>query len=271
MNLQATSPLLCGLAPGAHILYVDDQETLVVLAKRTFEGLGYRYSGYSDPRAALRDLRATPEAFDLVLTDLNLGMMSGLDIAREVSKFRPALPVILISAYLTADTEAQAHAAGVRRVLAKAATFDDLIRELATDEEVVADEPTLIEHTPVAGRPLNVLVVDDDAAVRRFLCDVLDMDGHRTAQAENGSAAIRHLESWPADVVITDLCMPEKEGIEMIRELRRMETKARIIAISGIMGQPALAAAKILGADAVLPKPVGAAELLDTVATIAAA
>jgi CheY-like chemotaxis protein len=202
---------------------------------------------------------------------MNLGPMSGLDIAQEVRKLRPDLPVVLISAYLTAEIHELARAVGVRRVLAKAATFDDLIRDLSSDETLVETDATLIDHTPVAGRQLNVLVVDDDAAVRRFLCEVLQMDGHVTKEAANGDDALRQLAESPTDLIITDLCMPEKEGIEMIRELRESGARTKIIAISGILGQPALAAAKMLGADAVIPKPVGADALLNAVAHLATA
>ena len=69
---------------GQHILYLDDDESLVLLVKRLLERRGYRVSGYTDQREALAALRADPAAFDLVVTDYNMPGMSGLDVAREV-------------------------------------------------------------------------------------------------------------------------------------------------------------------------------------------
>ena len=114
-------------------------------------------------------------------------------------------------------------------------------------------------------RPLRILVVDDDQSVRAFLRDLLRTEGHETIEVANGVEAVRCARSHPCDLVITDLCMPEKEGFETIRELRRTYPRLRIIAISGRFGEALLSAATMLGADAALPKPLDGVQLLNLV------
>lgn len=104
---------------GQHILYIDDDNALVELFRRRLERLGYRVSGYVDAREALERLRADPAGFDLVVTDYNMPRMSGLDVARSIRSFRPALPVVLTSGYITDELRSQASAAGVEDVLLK--------------------------------------------------------------------------------------------------------------------------------------------------------
>jgi CheY-like chemotaxis protein len=118
-----------------------------------------------------------------------------------------------------------------------------------------------------------VLVIDDDPMVRRAIGYALEAAGHRVLQAADGRAGLQMFRTHGADIVITDIIMPEVEGIETIRELRRAAPKLRIIAISGSMpiGAPSwLDIAGHLGADAALAKPFTAAELLTAVTPDAA-
>ena len=79
----------------------------------------------------------------------------------------------------------------------------------------------------------RVLVVDDDESFRRVLCRALQLAGYEVAAAADGAAALKAYEEQPAELVITDLIMPEKEGLELIMDLRRIQPPPSIIAISG--------------------------------------
>jgi CheY-like chemotaxis protein len=114
-------------APGGHnVLYLDDEESLVFLVTRMLERLGYRVSGYTRAEEALAAVRADPGQFDLVVTDLNMPGMSGLDVARELARLRPDLPVVLASGYITEELRAQAPQAGVRQLIYKPSTVEEL-------------------------------------------------------------------------------------------------------------------------------------------------
>ena len=119
-----------------------------------------------------------------------------------------------------------------------------------------------------ATRPIRILVVDDDEPIRTWLCYLLRTEGHQAFEAADGAEAVRWMRSHACDLVITDLCMPEKEGFEMIRELRRGHPELKIIVISGFGGS-LLSAATKLGADSALPKPLDGVRLLELVTQLA--
>ena len=113
------------------------------------------------------------------------------------------------------------------------------------------------------------MVVDDEPELRESLCDALDLAGYETDAAENGREALDKISSVRPDVIITDIIMPEKEGIEMIIKLKReYHNKIKIIAMSGggkIPPEDYLSTAELLGVDDTLKKPFDIKELLSTV------
>jgi CheY-like chemotaxis protein len=114
----------------------------------------------------------------------------------------------------------------------------------------------------------SILLVDDDDEFRAMLGEVLTRAGYQVALEPDGQRAIDHYASHRTDLVITDLVMPEKEGIQLIVELKRLNSKVKIIAVSGA-GQSFLEEylklAKILGAQRVLAKPFSEEEVLEAV------
>ena len=103
-----------------------------------------------------------------------------------------------------------------------------------------------------------VLLVDDDDHFRDMLQAMLQRLGHTVAIAANGKAALARYTAQLPDLVITDLIMPEKDGLELIRELRRTPPLPPIIAVSGggrTQPEIYLQMAESMGARAVLAKP----------------
>ena len=111
---------------GEHVLYVDDDATMVIVASRLLERAGYRVSAHADARAAVAAVRAQPGDFDIVVTDYNMPEFSGLDVAREMALIRPDLPVVICSGFITDELREQARLAGVRCVLEKQNIFEAL-------------------------------------------------------------------------------------------------------------------------------------------------
>lgn len=115
----------------------------------------------------------------------------------------------------------------------------------------------------------KVLVIDDDILVRRTISRILEHGGYQVALAENGAKGAAKFRSEHPDLVITDIIMPEQEGIETIIELRRENPDARIVAVSGggrLGSMDFLTVARKLGASEILRKPFEPAELLGCVA-----
>jgi CheY-like chemotaxis protein len=110
----------------------------------------------------------------------------------------------------------------------------------------------------------RVLVVDDEEADLLGLRTILEGAGFDVTQATSGNAAARLYLDQRAHVVVTDVVMPDGDGIDLIRMLRDIRPDVRVIAVSG-KGETGLAAARGMGADAVLGKPVDAEELVRAV------
>lgn len=114
----------------------------------------------------------------------------------------------------------------------------------------------------------KILVIDDDEQVRALLHEILARAGFEVVEAANGAEGVRAYRSAPSDLIITDLIMPEKEGVETILELRSEFPSARIVAISGGGRNGAkdyLAIASRLGARRVVAKPFSRHEILDAI------
>jgi DNA-binding NtrC family response regulator len=114
----------------------------------------------------------------------------------------------------------------------------------------------------------RILVIDDDIQICEMLSQMLQKEGFEVAYAENGIKAGRIYRAILVDLVITDIIMPDKEGLETIVELRRDFPDIKIIAISGggrVGPEPYLKMAKSMGAMFTFVKPIDRGELLDAI------
>jgi len=117
----------------------------------------------------------------------------------------------------------------------------------------------------------RILVVDDDDQIRRMVQRTLERAGYDVEPAADGKEALARFEAHPADLVITDLVMPEKEGLETIMTLIRKWKAPRIIAMSGggwNHPEEYLEAARVLGVAATLEKPFANKDLLTLVRSV---
>jgi CheY-like chemotaxis protein len=113
-----------------------------------------------------------------------------------------------------------------------------------------------------------VLVVDDEPLMRRTLRTALEKAGHQVEEAQDGYECLRRFSELKPDLVITDIVMPDREGVETIGQLRQLDADVPIIAISGggsVGGNLFLDLAQRLGATRTLTKPIRNADLLSAV------
>ena len=115
---------------GQHILFVDDEAPLVALNKRLLQHLGYRVTAFTAPSAALSAFLADPWSFSAVMTDMNMPEISGLQLATEVLRARPDVPVLLASGFITDELQAEAGRLGIGEVLHKPVSIAQLSEAL---------------------------------------------------------------------------------------------------------------------------------------------
>jgi len=260
-EVEASSPVTeRSLRGSERILYVDEEEVLVPLVKKGLERLGYKVVATTNAAGALELFRSNPYSFNLVITDTTMAGMNGDSLATELTKIRPDIPVIICTGYSERASEEKAREMGIRAFLMKPI----LANEIAVEIRNILDGGE--KGTPtVAGR---ILVVDDEEQVRTIIRQMLESSRYEVIEAPDGKVALWLFKEKPADLIIADLIMPEKEGLETIEELRKDYPDAKIIAISGgglgDKGQY-LDMAKESGADSTLAKPFEKEALLNAV------
>jgi len=114
----------------------------------------------------------------------------------------------------------------------------------------------------------NILIIDDDNQFRTMLRKMIERNGYEVIEASGGEEGIKLYRKNPTDLIITDLIMPEKDGIETIQELKKEFPDVRIIAISGggrLGPQDYLHLAKMFGVQRTLTKPIELPVLLQTI------
>jgi PAS domain S-box-containing protein len=115
---------------GERILLVDDEGPVMIVGRLMLEQIGYKAQGHTDPSAMLEHIRADPGAFDLVITDLTMPAMTGLDFARQLQTIRPDLPIILTTGYNSTLTPERVRELGIREMLLKPLSMHSLAQAL---------------------------------------------------------------------------------------------------------------------------------------------
>ena len=119
---------------------------------------------------------------------------------------------------------------------------------------------------------MKILVIDDDDRIRRLIEKILCLEGHQVLMAAEGESGIRLFRKEMPEIVITDIIMPEQEGLGTIMMMRRERPEVKVIAVSGggrVGNLDVLNAASALGADDVIAKPFRPDELVDRVNRLA--
>jgi CheY-like chemotaxis protein len=125
---------------GERVLYIDDDEAIMQLSTRILERLGYRVAGFTNPEEALAVFNERPQEFDVAVSDLSMPGMSGFDLARELRKARPELPVLMTSGYVRPEDRARAQELGIYDFILKPNTVEELGHSLDKVFRALRDE-----------------------------------------------------------------------------------------------------------------------------------
>jgi PAS domain S-box-containing protein len=134
---------------GERVLYVDDDPVMPIVVHRLLERAGYVVACFADPETALAALQRPQSHFDVVVTDLNMPRMSGLDLARSLTRSHPGLAVVLTSGLVTDELRAEARRQGVTEVLEK----ENSLTELPPAVRRALDLRQSTRRPTVAGEP----------------------------------------------------------------------------------------------------------------------
>jgi CheY-like chemotaxis protein len=111
---------------GERVLFVDDEESMVFLMERWLERLGYKVTGCTVPEKALEMFRLRSQEFDMVLSDLSMPQMSGVELARELLQIRPGMPILIASGYVNPADNEEIRTLGLPDLLLKPNSIEEL-------------------------------------------------------------------------------------------------------------------------------------------------
>jgi CheY-like chemotaxis protein len=237
----------------ASVLVVDDEEDTCRNLSDILTDLGYHVDVAHDGPSALELARKNP--YDIALLDLRMPGMDGLTLYRELRKVQSGTVAIVVTAYASAATSEQVHAAGAWQVLPKPV---DLPRLLGLMGEAL-------------GQPV-VMVVDDDPDLCANLWDLFRERGYRVHLAHDDAEAGRGLREHTFDVVLIDLKLPHGNGAEVFRLVRQTSPQTRTVVITGHRSEMDRLVRQVIdeGADAVCYKPFDVPRLLSTLQQLTA-
>ena len=226
-----------------NILVVDDDHYLLDLLIETLRSIGYETTGVSSAKKALRYLESSP--VDLVITDIRMPGMDGLEFAQKVKEYRPGLPVIFITGAFNPSILQTVDAEGFLSKPFRIGQIEELIEEVLS----APGSPDIPEEGDL------VLVVDDDETFRLMLMETLRLSGYKPVGAPDGDGALSIMESKPIGAVITDVKMPGMGGIELAGRIKERWPGTPVIIITGYMAAEHEKPIKTDAADGFLMKP----------------
>jgi two-component system, cell cycle sensor histidine kinase and response regulator CckA len=235
------------------VLVVEDQDEVRAFVVDLLRGYGYQVLEAATGMEALELAQRYKEPIHLLLTDAVMPRMTGKELVERLQPLRPDTSVLYMSGHPD-------------NVIAHSGVLDpglDYISKPFSPDELAA------KIRAVLGPPRSVakiLVADDEEAVLRLFEKILTDAGYEVLLARDGDQAVEIASRGEINLVITDLVMPNREGIETIRAIKAGHPGLKIVAMSGAFKGSFLRMAELLGAHAALAKPVSPEQLLDVVA-----
>jgi putative two-component system response regulator len=186
------------------VLIVDDSSILGKIFTKELAPLGINVTAAVDGQEALEVAKSTP--FDMIITDIDMPNMNGFDLCINLKKnpFTKAIPVIMLSSLDSETNIEHGFKVGAAAYVSKARAGEDL-RECVKD----------ILQKALFLREQTVLVVDDSPLIINIVKDGLIQAGFQVITAENGKIALEKLKTHKPDLIISDMSMPEMDGITL--------------------------------------------------------
>ena len=244
------------------ILIVDDDLNVLRITEEVLQQFGYRTTAFSDCHQCLEHFKTNHENYDLAIIDFVMPQMTGGQLSRELMNIRPNIPVIILTAFSYTAASKNHGKTGIYKYVNKSISPEDLAQTIRTVLD--RDDPP-----PATTSGKTILVVDDNDQTRNVLREILEDASYRVIEAQNGRIGIELFSSHHIDLVLTDLFMPEKDGLEVIMECKKNQPGIKVFAFTGgpgRVGWDCLALAAPLGADYTFRGIIDHQLLLDKIA-----
>jgi CheY-like chemotaxis protein len=206
------------------ILVVDDERTVLEMLEMAFDRAGYSVYLAASAEEALDILKQ--ESIPLMFIDLGLKKMNGFELCEHIRKNSPDAIIYALTGYAGLFGEYEVAEAGFDGYFGKPVKVE-ILYQIAKDS---FEKLNRVNSRKVIKR---ILIVDDEKQFRKMLRKTLEQGGYEVVEAADGNEAIDRHSEHSFDLIITDIIMPGKEGIETIIEIRSNDPEAQFIVVSG--------------------------------------
>lgn len=239
------------------LLVIDDDRLHCDLLEAALARQGYQVSSATSGQAGVTLFRQLRPLVTLI--DLRMPDMDGLEVLKEIRTLDPCAGVIVLGGGATEEQENRARQLRVTDFLRKGLSLDVLIGAVHRVAQQSKREGSSLpasssQETQVPVE--QILVADDDVMARDLLVKFLSLRGYHVRAAKDGAEALRLISESAPDLLILDLVMPEKNGVEVLQALKERGYAGRTIILSGHQNDALLAEAWSLGPQEVLEKPI---------------
>ncbi len=207
------------------ILIIDDETDVLWFISKMCQPLGYETLTASSGMEGLKYVQECGEKIDLVLLDLRMPGMGGIEVLKSIRKHQPDIPVIVLTA--VHDKQEECEALGIEAYVKKPYSLEDLCQRI----EIVIDRQTFeradVELAPGTTPCAKILIVDDEVEVCELLADALGEDAQgvdfEVKWVTSGDEALRISNEFEPDIGIVDIKMPHMWGDELIKRFKAGE------------------------------------------------
>jgi CheY-like chemotaxis protein len=227
------------------ILVVDDDQRMVRTTCDVLRINGYETTAVHSGEEAVQRVKADPP--DCVIMDIKMPGIGGVEALRQIKELRPKLPVVLVSAYATEESVAEAKRYGAHAVVSKPVNLQNLLSFLS-----------------LLSKEESILVVDDDPNFCKTLSGVLAVRGYRVETESSPGRVLDRLDQDYKLVVLLDLKLGSANGVEVLKQIRTKYPTKPVVLITGYREEMNASIEKgvQIGAYACLYKPFEADQLL---------
>jgi len=229
-----------------NVLIVDDEKMIRDLLADTLSALGYGTITAASFDHAVEILET--KSIDVVVTDVVMPDKSGVELIMYIKKKYSKVPVLAISG--KGVPEKILYDAGADGFLAKPFRIG-VVEDMITKTLIKYD----IDKVKPMSEKKKILVVDDEPSILRTLIDSLEALGYQAAGANNGKEALESMNKDSFDLVITDIRMPEKNGIDLMKDIKAQYPDLPVVMITGYPLAYPPEKAKVEGASGYIAKP----------------
>jgi DNA-binding response OmpR family regulator len=188
---------------------------------------------------------------------LDLGTINGFELCEQIRKENPNAIIYALTGYAKLFDPHEFREAGFDDYFAKPVNVESIYQTLRNSFEKI-DRQNAIER---------ILIIDDDDQFRKMLCKMLELEGYTVIEAPDGEEGIKRQSEQPADLIIIDIMIPGKDGIDTMLDIKDAFTEVKFIIVTGEIGygtEAKLDMAKIFGAR-ILKKPFERKEVIKVI------